>query len=138
MLRNPIERAYSAYLFASRTSQENQPFEEAINNAATRFKENSTLSPMVLYKELGLYYKMVKAYQENFKNIHIILYDDFVSQTSEEVDKVFEFLGIIKQDVDTNKIVNAGGMKWDSKFMKDILMGKGAFKYIFKKIIKFR
>ncbi len=135
MLRNPIERAYSAYLFASRTSQENQPFEEAINNAATRFKENSTLSPMVLYKELGLYYKMVKAYQENFKNIHIILYDDFVSQTSEEVDKVFEFLGIIKQDVDTNKIVNAGGMKWDSKFMKDILMGKGVFKYIFKKII---
>tara|TARA_B100001758_G_scaffold62460_1_gene51993 strand:- start:21746 stop:22654 length:909 start_codon:yes stop_codon:yes gene_type:complete len=135
MLRNPIDRAYSAYLFASKTMQENQSFEEAINNSEKRFKEDKTLSPMILYKEMGLYYEMVKAYKANFNNIHIILYDDFVTQTNHEVDKVFDFLNLNKQDIDTNKIVNSGGMKWDSKFIKYMLMGKGSSKFIFKKII---
>ena len=80
MLRNPIDRAYSAYSFASRTHQENQPFKEALFNAQKRFDKDETLSPMILYKELGLYYKMVKAYMQNFKDVHLILYDDFILQ----------------------------------------------------------
>ncbi|MAW21180.1 MAG: hypothetical protein CMD16_02145 [Flavobacteriales bacterium] len=135
MLRNPIERAYSAYLFASKTMQENQSFEEAINNSEQRFKEDMSLSPMILYKEMGLYYEMVKAYKANFNNIHIILYDDFVTQTNQEVDKVFEFLNLNKQEIDTNKIVNSGGMKWDSKIIKYLLMGEGSYRFALKKII---
>ena len=37
MLRNPIDRAYSAYSFSSRTHQENQDFKEALMNAQRRF-----------------------------------------------------------------------------------------------------
>jgi len=104
MLRNPIDRAYSAYSFASRTPQENQPFKEALINARERFDKDETLSPMILYKELGLYYKMVKAYMENFKDVHVILYDDFVLQTDLEVSRVFDFLNIINQHKEINEI----------------------------------
>ena len=53
--------------------------------------KDNTLSPMILYKELGLYYKMVKAYMESLKDVHIVLYDDFILQTDLEVRKVFGF-----------------------------------------------
>ena len=76
MLRNPIDRAYSAYSFASRTPQENQTFKEALMNARERFDKDETLSPMILYKELGLYYKMVKDYVNGNLNLKII--DAFV------------------------------------------------------------
>ena len=81
MLRNPIYRAYSAYSFASRTHQENQEFHQALINNQKRYDEDETLSPMILYKELGLYYRMVKAYIDSFKDVHVILYDDFILET---------------------------------------------------------
>jgi len=133
MLRNPIDRAFSAYLFASRTPQENQIFKEALMNARKRFDKDDTLSPMILYKELGLYYKMVKAYMENFKDVHIVLYDNFILQTDLEVRRVFDFLNITNtNDINTSKIINSGGKKWDSSFMKDLLMGEGGMKKILR------
>jgi len=133
MLRNPIDRAYSAYSFASRTTQENQTFKEALINARERFDKDETLSPMILYKELGLYYKMVKDYLENFKDVHIILYDDFVSQTDLEVTRVFDFLNISKtNEINTNKIINSGGKQWNSKFMKKLLMREGSMKFFLR------
>ena len=136
MLRNPIDRAYSAYSFASRTTQENQTFKEALINARERFDKDETLSPMVLYKELGLYYKMVKDYMENFKDVHIVLYDDFVLQTDLEVTRVFDFLNISNtNDINTNKIINSGGKQWNSKFMKKLLMREGGMKKNLKMLL---
>ena len=133
MLRNPIDRAYSAYSFASRTHQENQIFKDALINARKRFDKDKSLSPMILYKELGLYYKMVKAYMDSFKDVHIVLYDDFILQTDLEVRKVFDFLNItITNDINTNKVINSGGKKWDSMFMKNLLMGEGGIKKILR------
>ncbi|MEC7646426.1 MAG: sulfotransferase [Bacteroidota bacterium] len=129
MLRNPIDRAYSAYSFASRTHQENQPFKEALLNSKIRFDNDETSSPMILYKELGLYHKMVKAYMQNFKDVHFIIYDDFIRQTDLEVKRVFDFLNVDQKiHINTNKIINAGGKKWDSKVMKNLLMGEGYVK----------
>ena len=136
MLRNPIDRAYSAYSFASRTLQENQTFKEALINARERFDKDETLSPMILYKELGLYYKMVKDYIENFKDVHVVLYDDFILDTDLEVTRVFDFLNIINtNDINTNKIINSGGKQWDSKFMKKLLMREGSIKKILKMLL---
>ena len=133
MLRNPIDRAYSAFSFASRTHQENQSFKEALLNAKTRFDNDENLSPMILYKELGLYYNMVKAYIQNFKDVHFIIYDDFIKQTDLEVKRVFDFLNVDQKiKINTNIIINAGGMKWDSKVMKNLLVGEGYVKTLFR------
>jgi len=136
MLRNPIDRAYSAYSFASRTLQENQSFNEALINARPRFDNDETLSPMILYKELGMYYEMVKDYMQNFKYVHIVIYDDFILQTDREVNKVLDFLNINTiTNINTSTIINSGGRKWDSKFVKKLLMVDSIFKKILKIII---
>ena len=123
MLRNPIERAYSAYLFASRTHQENQSFKQALETSKERYDNNETLSPMILYKELGLYYEMVKSYIKNFKNVHIVLYDDFIMQTDTEVSRVFHFLNVnIDRPINTSRVINSGGMQWRSRLAKDFVM----------------
>ena len=136
MLRNPIDRAYSAYSFASRTLQENQTFKEALINSRLRFDKDETLSPMILYKELGLYYKMVKDYMQNFKNVHIVLYYYFILQTDLEVTNVLDFLNITNTNtINTNTIINSGGRKWDSKFVKNLLMIDSFLKNILRIII---
>ena len=94
MLRNPIYRAYSAYSFASRTMQENQSFKNAIDSAYIRYENDKSASPMILYKELGKYADMVEAYQKSFSNVHVVLYDNFIENTTKEVKKVFDFLGV--------------------------------------------
>ena len=132
MLRNPIYRAYSAYSFASRTMQENQSFKNAIDSAYIRYKNDKSASPMILYKELGKYADMVDAYQKNFSNVHVVLYDNFIENTTKEVKKVFDFLGVKDEKVNTKKLVNSGGKKWKSSFMKNVLMGNNLFKRIFK------
>ena len=132
MLRNPIDRAYSAYSFASRTIQENKSFKEAIDSAMIRYKNNKFVSPMILYKELGLYAKMVEAYQKNFSNVHIILFDDFISDASEEVKKVFKFLGVTNEEVNTSEVINAGGKRWKSSLIKRVIMGDNKLKRVFK------
>jgi len=128
MLRNPIDRAYSAYLFASRTSQENQNFKDALVNSSIRFNKDDTISPMILYKELGLYFDMVKSYMRSFSNVHVVIYDDFIKQTNIEVQRVFDFLNVKNYQINTNKIINAGGKKWDSGIMKNLLMGDNFLK----------
>jgi hypothetical protein len=141
MLRNPVDRAYSAYSFASRTMQENQSFELAIENAFERYSADERLSPMILYKELGNYTDMVKAYKESFSNVHVVLYDDFISNTEKEVLNVFDFLSLDIEKVNTKEVVNAGGKKWNSSIVKNILMGnnivKGLFKNVFPRSFRF-
>ena len=53
-----------------------------------------------------LYYKMVRAYIENFKNVHCIIYDDFVADTNLEIKKVLNFLELDdKYKIDSTKII---------------------------------
>ena len=50
-------------------------------------------------------------------------------QTDLEVRRVFDFLNITNtNDINTSKIINSGGKKWYSSFMKDLLMGEGGMK----------
>ena len=62
----------------------------------------------------------------------MLLYDNFIENTTKEVKKVFNFLGVEDEKVNTKKVVNSGGKKWKSSFMKNILMGNNLFKRIFK------
>ena len=92
MLRNPVDRAFSAYTHVARSVKEQLSFEEALEIEHERLELDPTLTPMVMYKDMGLYYNMVKAYLDNFENVHIIMYEDFKSDTAKVVKKTLEFL----------------------------------------------
>ena len=141
MLRNPADRAYSAFHHVSRGFKENNSFEKSLEIEKGRMEREENLTPMVMYKEMGMYYEMVKAYMESFKNIHIILYEDFRDNIESEMNKIYNFLGI-SNDIEIDFITkhNVGGKKWKNEKMKHVFMKDNPMKSILKSALpkKFR
>tara|TARA_B110000444_G_scaffold66327_1_gene62211 strand:- start:3821 stop:4729 length:909 start_codon:yes stop_codon:yes gene_type:complete len=143
MLRNPLDRAFSAYTHVSRSLKEQLSFEEALEIEGDRLKNDVTLTPMVMYKDMGLYHDMVNAYLENFKNVHVIMYEDFQQNTNEVVHQTLAFLGIFSfRELDTNSKHNVGGKIWRFSFLKQFFMKdnfiKSRFRVIFSKKLRNR
>ena len=123
MLRNPLDRAFSAYTHVSRSLKEPLSFEEALEVEENRLKRDKTLTPMVMYKDMGLYYDMVTAYIESFQNVHVIMYEDFQQNTKEVVNQTLAFLGILRGgELDTHSKHNVGGKSWRFSFLKQFFM----------------
>ena len=141
MLRNPVDRAFSAYTHVARSIKENLSFKNALEIEDSRLLKDETLTPMVMYKDMGLYYSMVKAYLENFKDVHVIIYEDFQNNTEEVVQEALAFLGVLKRvNLDTVSRHNVGGKSWripflKQFFMKDNLLKKG-LRVVFSKFFR--
>ena len=107
MLRNPVERAFSHYLMDKRLGYISENFETIINQKYSDKKLNLFYQQ---YIELGKYTEQIKRYFDVFRseNILFIDYDDFVSRTSQEIDKVYSFLNIDNSATSqVNKIYNS-------------------------------
>jgi len=94
VLRDPVDRAYSSYLFSVRLGLERQPFYDAIREDYARPKK--VLGWSYLYVEHGLYHDQVKRYLDIFgpEHVRIYLYEDFQTDTSAVVEGVCAFLGV--------------------------------------------
>jgi len=82
ILRNPVDRAYSAYWFARRKGWENiKTFEEALKAEETRKKEDTFKWRNCLYLERGNYYKHIVNIFEHFRKeqVHIYLFENLTS-----------------------------------------------------------
>ena len=136
ILRNPIDRAYSAYQHVSRSMKEVHSFEKAIELEEKRLKLDASLTPMVMYKQMGLYFSMVQAYMKSFKNVHIILFDDFKDNSDREMKKLFRFLNVKDSiSVNTSNKYNVGGLAWKNKFLKAIILKNSGLKRTLKMIL---
>ena len=136
MLRNPANRAYSAFQHVSRGFKEELSFEKSLEIEERRLEKDKELTPMVMYKDMGLYYEMVKAYLDAFENVLIILYEDFRDETDEVLQGVYQFLGIDEnQKIDSTSRHNVGGKRWKNKRMKKIFMKDHLLKSVIKPMI---
>ena len=111
MLRNPVERAFSAYTYLLRENRETLTFEEALKEETRRKSED--YGPMWFYRELGLYYQQVKRYTDVFSRdqLKIILYDDFINDLQGTMEEVFRFLGLFTEvPMDTTMLLNESGI----------------------------
>ena len=132
ILRNPADRAYSAYNFVHiNNPDEKYSFEEALDKEEERWKNRSSL--FMQYKRMGLYSDAVKAYKENFKNVHIMWYDEFRKDPATVLKGVFDFLGI-RNDVaiDYTRVWNKGGKKWKNPMLRWLFMSDNIFKKTYK------
>ena len=135
MLRNPIDRAYSAFQHVSRGLKEQQTFEYSLQIEEGRLEQDRNLSPMVMYKEMGMYYNMVKAYLDSFKDVHIILHEDFNFSTSKVVKEVFQFLDVDEnQKINSDIRYNVGGKTWSNSTLKKVFVTESKLKTVMKKI----
>jgi len=99
LLRDPVERAYSAYNNLLRDQREKLSFGEALAAENGRLAKNWDW--MWAYKMGGLYSAQVETYQSTFSRVKVILFEDLVSDAQLVVKEVLEFL-----DVDGSKPIN--------------------------------
>ena len=135
ILRNPIYRAFSAYKHVSKGVKENLSFEEALKLEEKRYSENLSITPMIRYKDMGMYFSPVSDYMQEFKNVHIVLQDDFAQNTTLELKKIYNFLQVKNFQVDTKKKYNVGVSQWNQSLLKRFLFLKIYLKIFLKNIL---
>ncbi|MCF8304226.1 MAG: sulfotransferase [Bacteroidales bacterium] len=91
ILRQPVERAYSQYLFNTR-NKETLPFTKALYAWEKRREKNWV--PAYNYIGAGFYAQAVKAYLNNFKHVRIYLFDDLKNTPLKLLQDIYGFLGV--------------------------------------------
>jgi hypothetical protein len=103
VLRNPADRAYSAYLHTVRQGREPRSFEEALKLEPERIQQK--WNPLWHFKAMGFYYEQVKRFYDMFgrEQVHIYLYEDLRNNPLRLIKEVFEIL-----EVDTSFTPDTG------------------------------
>lgn len=116
LLREPTERAFSAYLHMVRDGRENLSFEEALEAEGHRKAMNWEF--FWYYRELGFYSNQVARYFECFptKQILVLLFEQFKTDPRSCIKQAYAFLGVNEKfEPDTSNIYNISGVprsKW--------------------------
>jgi hypothetical protein len=117
ILREPLDRAYSAYTLMVRDGRETLEFEEGLRREEERKQKG--FEPIWWYKELSLYYAQVKHFQEVFgtQQVKVLLYDELFTNLERALRDIFIFLGV-KEDViiDTSVRYNVSGVPKSRRF----------------------
>ena len=95
LLRNPIDRAYSAFNMMLMDGRETTTsFSRAL--AAEEGRVRSTWEPLWHYRRMGLYHTQLERYFRLFdaRQIHVILYHDFTARPQEVMREVLRFLDV--------------------------------------------
>ena len=137
LLRNPIDRAYSAYKQVTSGIPDLMiDFESAIKNDYTKSPD---ITPMFHLKEMGLYSDSVKAYMNSFDDVYVSLFDDFINQTEVEISNIIDFLGIEREELNASTKYNTGRREWRNKSAAQLKIKNPRLKKVlqFLKINKF-
>jgi Sulfotransferase domain len=94
VLRNPVDRAYSAYLHTVRQGRERRSFEYALQQEPERIRQN--WNPLWHFKAMGFYCEQTKRYFDMFgrEQVRIYLYEDLQKAPLPLIKEIFEFLGV--------------------------------------------
>jgi hypothetical protein len=92
VLRDPVERAFSAYKQLIRDGRERLSFEEAIQAEDDRRSRNWEF--MWYYTAVGRYADQVSSFLDAFSRVHVALYDDLRADPDAVLDGVLRFLEI--------------------------------------------
>lgn len=110
LLRNPVDRAFSAYMHLVRDNREPLSFEDGLEQEEERIRRDWQC--MWHYKNRGMYYCQVKVFMEAFRRVKVFLYDDFKKDPLTTIKQVCEFLEVNTdyQPVNTGTHYNATGI----------------------------
>jgi hypothetical protein len=102
MLREPTALLHSLYhVFLADGNEYLPTFKEALaaeddRRAGRRLSRQTYLAQVLVYRETVRFYEQVKRYFDVFgrEQVHVIVYDDFSTQTAEVFRKTLAFLGV--------------------------------------------
>jgi len=138
LLRNPVERAWSHYWLNRRNGVEHLVFKEAIEPVTVRQRQEKRYVPGFNYIGFGKYYLQVKAYQEAFDRVKILLFDDLIKDLPKEMGKIFEFLELEPVDISSKaKRLNVAGPPKNEfyRLFQKLIYQPDAIKSLFKNLV---
>ncbi len=97
ILRNPVDRAYSAYWYARQMGWEDlESFEEALAAEPIRFQEGGLKRRYCAYLDRGIYHKQLAVLFEHFgrNQVHVFLFEDLKSDPVSLCQNIYEAVGI--------------------------------------------
>lgn len=126
ILRNPVDRAYSAYTHAIERLMEYRTFEEAINEElqGIAYDENSTLQRD--YLRHGHYAQQLLEVYRHFPKEHvkIVFFENLKADPTTELKAIFEFLGITNDFIPNLNIRNETKGSHRSKWLTKLTYAK--------------
>ena len=134
MLRNPVKRAFSAFMYLKRDSREKLNFRDGLLAENKRLKDNWDF--IWGYKKCGLYYNQVKSFTDNFSNVKVVLQEDLKNDTSATLEDIYSFLEVdekFKTDVSIKH--NESGTP-NNIFSKFLLSRNNIFSTVIRELMK--
>jgi hypothetical protein len=123
VLRNPVDQAFSHYLYARRQCIEPlDSFVDALAVQEQRKKEN--WQPLFSYSEFPRYHAQLSRYYSLFPRDHIevFLYEDFSKDPLKVISRIFRFIGVEDDFVpDLSYRPNIGGQPKSALFQNLIM-----------------
>jgi hypothetical protein len=136
ILRNPVDRAFSAFSHMVRDRrEETSDFRAALAREPARIRNN--WEPLWHYKSMGLYGVQLSRYLQTFdrKQIRVYTYDDFVARPLEVVQDIFAFIGVdAKFAPDMSEKYNVSTMA-RSHQLQDMMMGKSLVRSTLRSLV---
>lgn len=134
ILRNPVERAFSAFCYQLRDGYETLTFEEALQAETKRIEDG--FRPGWHYKQVGFYYPQVKRYLEHFspEQIKIYLYDELEDNSDAVARDAYDFLGVATDYTPDLTRQNISGVP-KSRLLQDMFTKDNPLKSAFKPLL---
>jgi len=109
ILRNPVQRAYSAYNNLRRDGRETETFRCALGLEEAR--RSDSWDVMWAYKYVGLYCEQVRKYMEKFSRVKVLIFEEFILDPGKYLGELFEFLDVRKDvEIDTGTAYSHSGV----------------------------
>lgn len=132
IIRNPVQSAFSAYMHKRRDLLEPLSFEEALKKEEERMAEGWEF--LWFYKKMGLVSNAIKAYKESFSKVHILLFDELISDPSKSVRDIFRFLDVDNNFAPSLEAQNESGEPKNLKVQK-LIRSQHPMKMLLKKYL---
>ncbi|MFK8185638.1 MAG: sulfotransferase [Phormidesmis sp.] len=136
ILRNPVDRAYSCYLFLrARLTETITDFDQALQAEPERIDKNWPWPWH--YKSLGFYYEQLQRYYQLFDpdQIKIYLYEDFRANNVAVMQDMFQYLEVDETFVpDVSLKYNFSGLP-KNKVLQYLLTGPNPFQTALKPLL---
>lgn len=92
VIRNPVDRAFSAYNHLKRDIREKLSFKEALAAEDNRIKENYEF--LWHYKKAGLYSNSVNQFCTEFTDVKVIIFEELIKNQSIILKEIYDFLEV--------------------------------------------
>lgn len=120
ILRNPIDMAYSLWMYMRNNGVENRPFDDAfLSEEVPKGYSGQGWSGNYLYRKRASYFDQVKRYLDRFDDVKIVIFEDMILNQEIVLSDICQFLGLSYSGLLTLPKSNEGGeVRW--MFLKKI------------------